>query len=120
MLQISNVVAKINYIRVGYSLDNRTRQMLQLCVIKLITMLNTYNIGGANGSVMVPVLTETGSLMAYLLYPDPQDIVGESYPAMTTIRQLSENYQTTIRQLSRNAANTLSRPGIAIHVKNKS
>ena len=42
-------------------------------------MTNTYNIAGINGNVMVPVLTETGSIMAYLVYPDPTGILQESY-----------------------------------------
>src|SRR5690349_11165739 len=47
-------------------------------------MTNTYNIAGTDGKVMVPVLSETGSLMAYLLYPDPTGIIQElcSYSAI--------------------------------------
>ena len=50
-------------------------------VIKQITMTNTYNITGADGSVMVPVLSETGSLMVYILYPDLQGSSRDSMSA---------------------------------------
>ncbi len=62
-------------------------------------MTNTYNIAGTDSNVMVPVLSETGSLMAYLLYPDPTGVLSELYCNMTTLRQLSDNSQTTLRQL---------------------
>ncbi|WP_315823982.1 hypothetical protein [Paraflavitalea speifideaquila] len=56
-------------------------------------MTNTCNIAGQNGSVMVPVLSENGSLMAYLLYPNPQGILEEYYPAKAIPRQYLGNTQ---------------------------
>jgi hypothetical protein len=50
-------------------------------------MTNTYNIAGADGNVMVPVLSETGSLMAYLLYPDPTGILQELHGCKAIPRQ---------------------------------
>lgn len=37
-------------------------------------MINTANIAGTDGSVMVPVVQENGKLVAYLLHPDPTGI----------------------------------------------
>jgi len=60
-------------------------------------MTNTYNITATDGNVMVPVLTENGSLMAWLLYPDPTGILKELYYSMTTVRPLLDHSQTTVR-----------------------
>jgi hypothetical protein len=70
-------------------------------------MTNIYNIAGADGNVMVPVLSETGSLMAYLLYPDPTGILQELYYSMATPRQLLGNSQATPRQLHASSGNTV-------------
>ena len=40
-------------------------------------MTNIFNIAGADGNVMVPVLSETGSLMALVLYTDSTGILQE-------------------------------------------
>ena len=61
-------------------------------------MTNTFNIAGADGNVMVPVLSETGSLMAYLLYPDSTGILQELYGCMTIPRQSLDHSQTILRQ----------------------
>src|SRR5262245_46819738 len=53
-------------------------------------MTNTYNIAGTDGSVMVPVLNETGSLMAYLLYPNPSGVLQEYYPQLSIPVPVSE------------------------------
>ena len=39
---------------------------------------------------MVPVLNETGSLMAYLLYPNPAGVLQEYYPHMSIPVPFSE------------------------------
>ncbi len=69
-------------------------------------MTNPFNIAGADGNLMVPVLSETGNLMAYLLYPDPTGVLKELYCSMTTPRQLLDNSQTTLRQLNTNSRST--------------
>src|SRR5688572_29378954 len=66
-------------------------------------MTNTYNIAGTDGNVMVPVLSETGSLMAYVLYPDPTGLLQELYSCMTISRQYSDNAQTMPRQSNTHA-----------------
>lgn len=61
-------------------------------------MTNTYNIAAVDGNVMVPVLSETGSLMAYLLYPNPQGTLQEYYSCKyypSAISVLSQNYLNT-------------------------
>ena len=68
-------------------------------IIKQITMTNTFNIAGADGNVLVPVLSETGSLMAYLLSADPTGILRELYCSMSTVRPLLEHSLTTVRPL---------------------
>ena len=65
-------------------------------IIKFITMTNTYNIAGTDGSVMVPVLNETGSLVAYILSADPTGMLRELYCSMTTVRPLLEHSLTTV------------------------
>jgi hypothetical protein len=62
-------------------------------IIEQITIINTFNI--ADGTVMVPILYETGSLMAYLLYPDPTGMLGELYGFISSFRQLPDNFQRT-------------------------
>jgi len=42
-------------------------------------MTNTFNIAGTDGSVMIPVMSETGSIMASLLYKAPTGILQEYY-----------------------------------------
>lgn len=71
---------------IGKVLVNRSVQTPQLCVIKLNIMTNTYNIAAIDGNVMVPVLSENGSLMAYLLYPDPTGVLQESYSCKAIAR----------------------------------
>jgi hypothetical protein len=63
-------------------------------------MTNTYNIAGADGNVMVPVLTETGSLMAYVLYPDPTGILQELYGCKAIARQYPGHCQAIPRQFN--------------------
>lgn len=63
-------------------------------------MTQMHNIAGQDGSVMVPVLAENGSLMAYLVYPNPQGVLQEYYPSQTTLRPLRDHSQTTLWQLS--------------------
>jgi hypothetical protein len=57
-------------------------------------MTNTFNIAGADGNVMVPVLSETGSLMAYLLYPNPAGVLQEYYPQLSIPVPVSEQSQS--------------------------
>jgi hypothetical protein len=75
-------------------------------IIKQITMTNTFNIAGADGNVMVPVLSETGSLMAYLLYPDATGILQELYSHMTTPRPIPDHSLTIPMQLATNSGST--------------
>jgi hypothetical protein len=63
-------------------------------IIKLITMTNTYNIAGTDGNVLVPVLSETGSLMAYVLYEDPTGLLRNPYSCMSSPRAVPEHSQT--------------------------
>jgi hypothetical protein len=74
------------------------RKRTSFVIIKQITMTNTYNIAGADGSVMVPVLSETGSLMAYVLYPDTTGILQEHYSCMSIFRQSLDHTQRLPRQ----------------------
>jgi hypothetical protein len=60
-------------------------------------MTNIYNIAGADGNVMVPVLSQTGSLMAYVLSADPTGTLREHYSCMTIPRPFSDNTQTIPR-----------------------
>jgi len=83
-------------------------------------MTNTYNIGGTDGSIMVPVLSETGSLMAYVLYEAPTGLLRDPYSCMSIRRAFPDNTQTIPRQYNTHSSRHLSRPDIAIHVKNKS
>jgi hypothetical protein len=69
-------------------------------------MTNTFNIAGADGNVMVPVLSETGSLMAYILSADPTGILKELYGCMTIPRQWLDNTQTMVRQSDPHSSNT--------------
>jgi hypothetical protein len=64
---------------------------------------------------MVPVLNETGSLMAYLLYPDPTGILQELYCCKAIPRQLPGNSLATPRQPDINSGNT---PYGALYYKN--
>jgi hypothetical protein len=81
-------------------------QTRQLCVIKLIDMTHTqHNIAGLDGSVLVPVLSETGSLMAYLLSANPQGILEEFYPAKAMVRQYVGNTQAIPPQQNMNTPN---------------
>lgn len=61
-------------------------------------MTHITNIAGADGSVMVPVLTETGSLMAYLLYPNPAGVLQDYYPCKAIPREYLGNSQAIPRQ----------------------
>jgi hypothetical protein len=56
-------------------------------------MTNTYNIAAIDGNVLVPVLSETGSLMAYLLSADPTGTLQELYSCMSILRGYPENTQ---------------------------
>ena len=67
---------------------------------------NTYNIAGADGSVMVPVLSETGSLMAYVLYPDTTGILQEHYSCMSIFRQSLDHSQRIPRQSNTHSSST--------------
>ena len=69
-------------------------------------MTNTFNIAGADGSVMVPVLNETGSLMAYVLYPDPTGILQELYSCMTIRRAFPDKTQAIPRQYNIHSSST--------------
>jgi hypothetical protein len=64
-------------------------------------------------SDIVPELYETGSSMAYLLYPDPTGMLGELYGFISSFRQLSDNFQRTSRELNTNWLYYMSRPNIA-------
>jgi hypothetical protein len=44
---------------------------------------------------MVVSWYRNGSLMAYLLYPDPTGMLGELYGFISSSRQLPENFQRT-------------------------
>jgi hypothetical protein len=61
-------------------------------------MTNSYNIADTDCNILVPVLSDTGSLMAYLMYTDPTKILREHYCGMTTPRQYSDNIQTILRE----------------------
>jgi hypothetical protein len=61
-------------------------------------MTNTYNIAGTDGSVLVPVLSETGSLMVYVLYEDPIGLLRNPYSCMSIPRALPEQSQSIRRQ----------------------
>ena len=76
-------------------------------------MTNTFNIAGADGNVMVPVLNETGSLMAYLLYPDPTGMLDELNGCKAILRQYPGHSQATPRQS--NIHSTSSWGGILYH-----
>jgi hypothetical protein len=62
-------------------------------VIKLATITNTYNITATDGNVMVAVLSETSSEMAYLLSTDPTSILKELYSCMSILRVYPESTQ---------------------------
>ncbi|OQP63791.1 hypothetical protein A3860_22900 [Niastella vici] len=68
-------------------------------------MTNTFNIAGADGNVMVPVLSDTGSLMAYILYPDPTGILQELYSCMSIFRQSLDHVQRISRQSNTHSSN---------------
>jgi hypothetical protein len=51
---------------------------------------------------MAYLLSETGSLMAYLLYPDSTGMLGELYGFISSFRQLPENFQRASRELHPN------------------
>lgn len=70
-------------------------------------MINLANITATAGSVMVPVVNEKGSLMAYLLYPDPVGIVQEYYPC--------QYYPNTIPILSEYSPQQLNTTGNSRH-----
>jgi hypothetical protein len=70
-------------------------------------MTNTYNIAAINGSVLVPVLSETGSLMAYVLYETPTGLLGNPYSYMSSPRAVPEQSQTIPRAFSYNLTPTL-------------
>jgi hypothetical protein len=68
---------------------------------------------------MVPVLSETGSLMAYLLYPDPQGILQEYYSCKYYPRAISVLSQSYLRAFSMNK-NAFSWAGqLSIHSQQK-
>jgi hypothetical protein len=46
-------------------------------------MTNSYNIAGTDGSVLVPVLNQTGSVMAWMLYPNPSGVLQDYYPELS-------------------------------------
>ncbi|THU38265.1 hypothetical protein FAM09_16445 [Niastella caeni] len=69
-------------------------------------MTNTFNIAGADGNVMVPVLSETGSLMAYVLYPDTTGTLQELYSCMSIFRESSDHSQRIPRHSSTLFINT--------------
>jgi len=75
-------------------------------IIKQITMTNTFNIAGADGSVMVPELSETGSLMAYVLYPDTTGTLQELYSCMTIRRAFPDNMQAIPRHYNTHSSST--------------
>jgi hypothetical protein len=79
------------------------RKRPSFVIIKQITMTNTYNIGATEGNVMVPVLSETGSLMAYLLYPDPTGILQELYCSKAIPRPFPGHSQAIPRPLGYHA-----------------
>ncbi|OQP58931.1 hypothetical protein [Niastella populi] len=96
------------------------RKRPSFVIIKLITMTNTYNIAGTDGNLMVPVLNETGSLMAYLLYPDPTGILQELYSCMAISRQYPGHCQAIPRQSDTNAgtwAGTFNKAASFLHNK---
>ncbi|WP_209145224.1 MULTISPECIES: hypothetical protein, partial [Niastella] len=69
-------------------------------------MTNTYNIARTDGSVMVPVLTESGSLMAYVLYPDTTGTLQELYSWMSIPRQFPYSVQAIPRQINTHTGTT--------------
>src|SRR5689334_19644326 len=70
-------------------------------------MTNTYNIAGTDGSVMVPVLSETDSLMAYLLYPNPTGVLQEYYPQLSISVPVSDQSQSFSLQCNTHSGTTL-------------
>ena len=61
-------------------------------------MTNTYNIAAIEGNVMVPVFSENGSLMAYLLSADPTGTLQELYSCMSILRGYPESTQRIPRE----------------------
>ena len=61
-------------------------------------MTNTYNIAAINGNVLVPVFSETGSVMAWLLSADPTGTLQELYSCMSILRGYPENTQRIPRE----------------------
>jgi hypothetical protein len=55
---------------------------------------------------MVPVLSETGSLMAYVLYEDPTGLLRNPYSCMSIPRAVPEHSQTIPRAFSYNPTPT--------------
>lgn len=69
-------------------------------------MTNTFNIAGTDGNVMVPVLNETGSLMAYLLYPNPAGLLQDYYPQLSIPVPVSEQSQSFSLQRNTHSGTT--------------
>ena len=67
-------------------------------------MTNTYNIAAINGNVLVPVFSETGSVMAWLLSADPIGTLQELYSCMSILRGYPENTQRIPREYPENTA----------------
>jgi hypothetical protein len=64
---------------------------------------------------MVPVLSETGSLMAYVLYPDSTGILQELYGCKAISRLFSGNTQAIPRQSNSHSSSTQGDTTAPIH-----
>jgi len=74
------------------------RKRPSFVIIKQITLTHTYNIAGTDGNVMVPVLPETGSLIAHLLHATPPGIAQGSHFCMAIAGQYLGNIWAIPRQ----------------------
>lgn len=63
-------------------------------------MTQMQHLATQDGSVLLPVLNEFGTLVAYLAYPNPAGVLQEFYGSMSIPRTLSEHSQSTPWQLS--------------------
>lgn len=58
-------------------------------------MTNIAQLAGPDSSVMVPVVSENGGLMAWMLYPDPTGILQECYSPKTIPRAFTDHSLST-------------------------
>lgn len=63
-------------------------------------MTQMQHLATQDGSVLLPVLDQTGTLVAYLAYPNPAGVLQEFYGSLTIRRPLSDHSLTTPRPFS--------------------